>query len=197
MTLDLSNITNRSLSEGGLLSRRLIERGCNDFHSACRWIKGLPYGSNLSYGIDSLFVDGRGTCTTKHGVAAELAAELGLPVFKFIVYYQLNESIIEGAAEILKGSNVPFIPGRHCVLGHNTHFTDLTWGNQTGKKADLVDFDLFVRVSGFPLKETSELIDNWALSWYQTMEPALLPLTATQAQEIRSACFKAQIKCAC
>ena len=197
MQPEIEKLPNLTLKGQNKLNKRFIEFGCVDFHSACNWLWKLPYQTNETSDVNSVFVEGCGTCTTKHGVAATLAEELGLQIHKYLVFYRLDDSIIRGAGDVMERCNVPFIPGRHCVLGFEGFFTDLTWGNQTGKLIDLVDFELYVRVPPFPSHQESEDLYAWALSWYQKDEPKLKNLSIEDAISIRKECFQLQIKCAC
>lgn len=58
------------------LSQLFIEKDIHDFRGACEYVKHLPYGrisdrSNLSLVIR----EGKGTCSSKHGILAKLAEE--------------------------------------------------------------------------------------------------------------------------
>lgn len=191
-------LSNAPLRERFPVSQRFIERGCRDFHDACRWLQTLPYGKNTR-SADSvvLFEDGRGTCTTKHGMAAELAKELGLPVYKFIVFYRLDESIRSGANDILAYHNLEYIPATHCVLGESGKFIDLTWDNQTGKRKNLTDFELYLKTKPFLATEEEKTIRKWGYATYQKAEPQLARLDSSEIASIASAIVAHSQTCSC
>src|SRR5262245_39771342 len=83
------------ISPGSAIREAFLLRGLTTFRQACGWVKRLPYGPNPAGDHSlALFDDGCGTCATKHGAIAELAAELGLKVYKTIGFYRLNDEIV-------------------------------------------------------------------------------------------------------
>src|SRR5262249_15432580 len=91
-----------AISPGGPVADAFRRHRITGFQQACRWVKELPYGSS-SDGLNALtlFTDYRGTCMTKHGAIARLAAELQLPVFKQLAFYRLNEELVTGIGALL------------------------------------------------------------------------------------------------
>lgn len=189
---------NAPIENAGPISNAFQNLNVPDFHAACAWLQALPYGKNSrSDDLMVLFEDGCGTCTTKHGVAAALAEELGLPIRKHIVFYKLDGSVRSGIDPILQNRNVAFVPNTHCILGEGIHFVDLTHGNQTGKRKDLTDFELYVAVSPhFSAAELAELYD-WGLAWYRRNFPELGRLSPDQIRALRRECLDHSLRCAC
>lgn len=186
------------LREAGPFSRTFAALGVADFHGACHWLQALPYGRNSrSDDLMVLFEDGCGTCTTKHGVAAALAEELGLPARKYIVFYRLDERIRAGIGAHLATAGVEFVPNTHCVLGEGGRFADLTHGNRTGKRKDLVDFELYVQVEpGFTADEQAELYD-WGVLWYRRRYETLRRHDVRSIRALRRTCLEAPVHCDC
>lgn len=81
-----------------------------------------------------------GTCTTKHAVIAGLAEELGIPLYKHVGVYKFTEEISDGANEILKKYDIPYIPMVHCFLVYKDFRFDLTEGNCNGKSKNIEEF---------------------------------------------------------
>lgn len=118
----------------GLVSEALLARGVKTFQEAARHVNGLPYGYNsTAENALILFTDGFGTCLTKHGLIARLAAELQLPVDRCEGFYPLTDKIVTGVGAILAEYGLPYIPRTHCFLAYEKYYIDLTDGNCTGK----------------------------------------------------------------
>lgn len=135
------------ISEGGPVAQAFRDRQITTFHHACQWIKDLPYGAN-SNSVNSLivFVEHCGTCTTKHGLIARLAEELGLTVYKNLGFYRLNDDIVTGVNDLLAPYGLSFIPQIHCFLEYGEFRVDLTEGNCNGKNKTIDEYDFVVRV---------------------------------------------------
>src|SRR5256886_1477274 len=74
-------LPNAPLSGGGTVTALFSEAGIADFHGAARHLLGLPYGRTSDRSKPALVLtEGRGTCSSKHALLAELAHELGLDV---------------------------------------------------------------------------------------------------------------------
>ena len=111
------------------------------FKDACLYVQQIPYGYNSDREDKwALFKENLGSCTTKHGVIATLAEELGIPLQKHVGIYQFNEEICTGAATILKKYQIPYIPMSHCFLTFQNYHFDLTEGNRNGKNQPINAF---------------------------------------------------------
>jgi len=143
-------LPDESMSEAGAMSKKFLELGVSSFHEACRYVHELPYGYNSDREDRMiLFRENRGSCTTKHGVIAELAAELELPVVKAVGIYPLDEEIVTGADRILSKYSLPYLPMVHCFLESGDHRVDLTEGNDNGKNRPLDHFFYTEKVKPF------------------------------------------------
>ena len=81
MMRSLDALPNAPLSGGGTVTALFSEAGIEDFHGAARHLLGLPYGRTSDRSKPALVLtEGRGTCSSKHALLAELAHELGLDV---------------------------------------------------------------------------------------------------------------------
>lgn len=160
----------KEISAKGIISETFLSEGIKEFQEACSWVQGLPYGYNSNkYDPLVIFKDKYGTCSTKHGVIAALAAEISLPVYKYLGFYKLDGSIITGIEKVLSKYDLPFIPQTHCFLGYNSLFVDLTSGNCHGKNKDLVEFDLVIKTEPMPdLSEEEDIYRYGMYHYYQT-----------------------------
>jgi hypothetical protein len=181
----------------GVISEQFIRRGITTVHDACFWILNLEYGSNTN-SEDSLilFEEMQGTCTTKHGVIARLALELGLPISKHLGFYRLNDQIVTGVTEIIRPYGLSFIPQIHCFLAYATFRVDLTAGNCNGKNQIIDDYDFVVPVEPDLTVEREKQIYIEYLQKYFTFVPELKQLTISQILELLDRCNR-QVKYLC
>jgi hypothetical protein len=175
----------------GRISRKFSSLNINSLHEACFWVKDLPYGYN-SKTDDSIIIfdENKGTCSTKHGVIAELAEELHIPLYKYICFYKLDVNIVEGIEKILDAYGLKYIPQTHCILGINSIFVDLTEGNCHGKKKDITDLDLFIKILPNPDKRLIEEIYTLGLAYYQKMDPDFMNIDISKYLKIITECDK-------
>jgi hypothetical protein len=174
---------------GSAIREAFLERGLTTFHQACGWVKRLPYGPNPAGDHElALFDDGCGTCATKHGVIAALAAELGLNVHKSIGFYRLNDEIVTGVDPILARHGLPFIPQMHCFLECNGRYVDLTEGNITGKNKTIDTYDFIVRVPPALRRDDLQRLYREYLQLYGPIHARLGELEASAVQELVREC---------
>ncbi|MHC4167394.1 MAG: hypothetical protein ACYSWQ_10590 [Planctomycetota bacterium] len=154
---EIRQLPNKKIKGSGCAGKKFAELGIDDFHRACEWVRDLPYGHNSDHSDPLIvFAERRGICTTKHGVIALLAQELGLDVHRVLGFYRLDESIVSGTHEILEKHRLSYIPQIHCFLSFNMNFVDLTEGNRHARKKRLDEFDVMFKVPP-GLSETDEL----------------------------------------
>ncbi len=143
----IQSLPNANITQGSPLAAEFLALNIMTFHAACHWTKALAYGSN-STNDDSriIFQERCGTCTTKHGAIAHLAAELHLPVQKNLGFYRLNDEIVTGVNAIIEPAGLTFIPQTHCFLSSGSLRVDLTEGNCNGKNKTIADYDFVIPV---------------------------------------------------
>jgi hypothetical protein len=154
---EIQQLPNKEIKNSGCVGKKFLELGVDDFHHACRWVRDLPYGYNSNHSDPLIvFAERRGICTTKHGVIALLALELGLDVHRMLGFYRLDEKIVSGTGEILAKHGLCYIPQIHCFLGFHTSFVDLTEDDCHARKKRLDEFDVIFRAQA-DLSEVEEL----------------------------------------
>lgn len=132
---------NAAVSGRGIISRQFTAQGIDTFLDACRFVQALPYGYNSNRDDRLiLFKERMGSCTTKHAVIAELAAETGLSIHKTIGIYAMTEAIVSGTGKICRSHSLPYIPMVHCFLDFQGRRVDLTQGNHNGKNSPIDTF---------------------------------------------------------
>jgi len=124
---NLALLTDRSLSGHGRFTRMFRTAGLNDFAGAARHVWRLPYGriTNRTE-FWRVLTEGRGTCTTKHALLAELAREQQIEVQLILGIFQMNERNTPGVGQVLERYGLTFIPEAHCYLTYMGKRIDVT-----------------------------------------------------------------------
>jgi hypothetical protein len=127
LTGDVDVLPDRPLAEAGSVSAAFRARGLRDLRGAARHLRDLPYG-RISDRERPLLVleERRGTCTTKHALLAELAAEQGIDLGLTLGIYEMSETNTPGVGPVLARHGLPAIPEAHCYVVWNGHRIDVT-----------------------------------------------------------------------
>ena len=189
----IATLPEAAIAPGSLIGDAFLQEGVRTFHGACRWVHGLAYGRNAAGGdCAAVFSERQGTCVTKHGLIAKLAAELGLDVHKAVGFYRLDDAIVTGVGAILRPYDLPFVPQMHCFLESGDARVDLTEGNTTGKNGTIDVYDFIVRVPPEPAREELQRLYAEYLPRYASIEPRLGALPASTLDDLLRACGEAQ-----
>ncbi|HKZ09068.1 MAG TPA: hypothetical protein VJU81_26610 [Methylomirabilota bacterium] len=98
-----------------------------DFAGAARHLLTLPYGRITEREKFWLVLEeGRGTCTTKHALLAELAREQAIDVQLILGIYEMHEGNTPGVGRVLGAHGLAGIPEAHCYLRHQGRRLDIT-----------------------------------------------------------------------
>ncbi len=134
-------LPNPIIDKKGIISEKFTSLKIKNFWDACTYVHDIPYGYNsTTEDILIVFKEGYGSCTTKHAVIATLAEELGIPVYKMVGIYAMNEEIVTGTNRILEKYHLPYLPMIHCFLIYDSYRVDLTEGNNNGKNCSIEEF---------------------------------------------------------
>jgi hypothetical protein len=115
------------LDAEGETGRRFAALGLGGYRDAARHVRNLPYGRNSDRSDWRLVLEeGRGTCSTKHALLAELARENGLPVSLVLGVYEMDGENTPGVGEVLREHGLGCVPEAHCYLAHEGTRVDLT-----------------------------------------------------------------------
>jgi hypothetical protein len=118
------------LHSAGPVTAQLLASAIYNFRAAGQHLHSLPYGRNTDRANFHLVLnEGRGTCSTKHALLAELAREQKLPIALTLGIYQMHEDNTPGVGEILSHYNLPFLPEAHCYLTYKGQRIDITRAN--------------------------------------------------------------------
>ncbi len=120
-------LPNFSLRPAGDVTTAFRALDIVDFHGAARYVHQLPYGRTSDRGNFRLVLrEGRGTCSAKHALLAELAHEQGVEVTLTLGIYQMTEHNTPGVGAILESYNLDYLPEAHCYLTYRGKRIDVT-----------------------------------------------------------------------
>ena len=123
----LEQLADRPFSIGGSVTARFRTLGIHDFVGAARHLLKLPYGRIVDRSKFWLVLEeGRGTCTTKHALLAELAREQDIDVSLILGIYEMSERNTPGVGRVLSKYGLESIPEAHCYLSHKGGRIDIT-----------------------------------------------------------------------
>ena len=123
----LEQLANRELTPGGPVTARFRAAGVHDFVGAAHHLLALPYGRIADRNRFWLVLEeGRGTCTTKHALLAELAREQGIDVQLVVGVYEMSERNTPGVGRVLGAHGLTRIPEAHCYLRYRGGRIDIT-----------------------------------------------------------------------
>ena len=115
------------LQPTGQVTADFLTRHVTSFQAAGCYLYRLPYGRNTDRANFRLVLpEGRGTCSTKHALLAELAREQGLPLLLTLGIYEMHERNTPGVGQVLDRYGLPFIPEAHCYLTYQEMRIDVT-----------------------------------------------------------------------
>lgn len=110
------------------ISQLFLKNNCCDFHSASEFIRNLSYRRNLNKdNLATVFIDGCGTCSTKHAVLQKLAEENYQTDFKLILgIFKMNGNNTPQIKSVLETYNIDYIPEAHNYLKFKNEVLDFT-----------------------------------------------------------------------
>jgi hypothetical protein len=127
MTDSLSLLMNHPLSRDGRITQMFRTAGIHDFAGAARHVWRLPYG-RIENRAESwrVLTEGRGTCTTKHALLAELAREQRIEMHLMLGIFEMEERNTPGVGSVLERYGLTRIPEAHCYLRYKGARIDVT-----------------------------------------------------------------------
>lgn len=120
-------LPNTILAGGGPVTASFRGVGVVDFHGAARHLQALPYGRISDRARPGLvLIEGRGTCSSKHALLAELAAEVGLDVRLTLGIFEMSARTHPELRAILERHRLDYVPEAHCYVRHRDSRVDIT-----------------------------------------------------------------------
>lgn len=163
----LDSLPNFSLDGKGGLSDYFLSVGVSDFRSAGDYVWQLPYGRNSDRADFRLVLkEGRGTCSTKHALLAELAAEQKQSVFSTLGIYEMDARNTAGIGAALDEFGLESLPEAHCYLTYAGKRIDVTRFSN-GEAAQPIERFLYEerirpdQIGGYKLALHRTFFRNW------------------------------------
>ena len=184
----LTALAGRPLAGGGPVTARFRAAGARDFAAAARHLLALPYGrisDRARYWL--VLEEGRGTCTTKHALLADLAREQAIPVQLVVAIYEMGEENTPGVGKVLSRYGLTAIPEAHCFLRFEGERLDIT-----GVSAGAAPIDRFLheepitveQIGAYKMELHKRVLGEWVARGPHR-------LTAEEAWRIREECIAA------
>jgi hypothetical protein len=186
----MSELLEYEIKPIGEIGNALLKKGLISLQGVELFLKIMPYGRN-SQRENPLCVleEGRGTCSTKHGLLKLLAEEQGWEKVKLILcIFKMNAANTPKIANVLTMNDLSYLPEAHCYLQNGNEKIDVT--NQEAdyaliKEAVLYEEEIEVPQLGeykvqFHQKYLREWIENEGISF-----------SFEEIWKIREACIRA------
>ena len=167
--MSIEHLLNFPLKASQGVTVQFISAGISDFHSAAHYVWQLPYGRNTDRSDFTLVLpEGRGTCSTKHALLAQLAFDQGVTSIELTLgIYQMNERNTPGVGTVLASYNLPYLPEAHCYLKYRRIRIDLT--HPPGCQSEPIDSFLFEE------KVTPDQIGDYKTSFHRRFLDQWIP----------------------
>jgi len=110
------------------ITRLFLERGITDFRKACAYVQSLPYGRNTTRGnFLQVLTEGKGACSGKHALLAQLAEEHGENEIELIAgIFLMSDETHPVLQSFFEDKPYAVIPECHCYLRFNGERYDYT-----------------------------------------------------------------------
>jgi hypothetical protein len=123
----LALLADAALSRDGRITGMFRAAGIHDFARAARHVWQLPYGRITDRAeFWRVLSEGRGTCTTKHALLAELGNEQQIDVQLTLGIFEMKERNPPGVGQVLERYGLACIPEAHCYLRYRGTRIDVT-----------------------------------------------------------------------
>jgi hypothetical protein len=194
---------NFEINSNDEISQLFLKNGCSDFHSASEFVRNLPYQRNLNKdNLATVFIDGCGTCSTKHAILKILAEENNQTDFKLILgIFRMNgnntpkiKTVLETLRPFDKlrtgqSDNLEYIPEAHNYLKFKNQILDFTKKNSS--ENDFI-YDLLEETEIQPHQINQFKIEfhkNYLRKWL--VENPKIPFSLEELWKIRELCIQA------
>jgi len=136
---DVESLPDLQLDPEGEAGRRFASLGLRGYREAASHVRSLPYGRTSDRSDWRLVLEeGRGTCSTKHALLAELARENGSPVSLVLGVYEMDGENTPGVGGVLAAHGLRCVPEAHCYLAYGGRRVDLTREGAGGGPASFI-----------------------------------------------------------
>lgn len=117
----------------GYYSSLFKEKGIQTFQEAMNYVQQLPYGRNSKRDqFELVLTEGKGSCSSKHALIAELALENAWPNVELICgIFLMSPETHPQLQTQFQGKSYTVIPEAHCYLLIDGQRIDITSKNST------------------------------------------------------------------
>lgn len=144
-----------------IYSKVIQSKGIYTFKEACEYIQNLPYGRISDRSKFELVIEeGKGTCSSKHGLLAGIAEENNHKEVELMVgIFQMSPETHPVLTSFFEGKTYPHIPEAHCYLRFDGERYDYT-SNSNEHDANKLLFIREQRVDPHQAAEWKEVIQQ-------------------------------------
>lgn len=185
----MNSIPNFKIKANGVISEEFLKMDIHTFEKAAEYIKNMDYGRNSNKdNLSLLFIENKGTCSTKHALLKQLATENGILDIQLILgIFRMNGINTPEVANTLIKNNLQYIPEAHTYLKLKEDRFDFTRKNSSPN-----DFhnDLILEFEIQPNEINTRKIDihkNFIKQWQESINSKL---TSEEIWNIREQCIK-------
>ena len=187
---DPGSLPEAPLAGGGPLAARFRAAGASSFRASAALVRRLPYGRISSRARPELVLEeGRGTCTTKHALLAELARELGLDVRLILGIYEMHERNTPGIGPVLARHGLAAMPEAHCYLQADGGRVDVT--REVDAAEPIAGFLHEEPIAAAQIGDYKIALHRRVLADWMARIPALQGRTLDEVWAIREECIAA------
>lgn len=139
----MNNLPNFNIKPKGEISQEFLKRNILKFHHATEFIQNLNYGRNSDKDdLKTVFIDNKGTCSTKHAILKQLANENDFDSIKLTLgIFKMSAGNTPKVGNTLSDNNLIYIPEAHNYLKYKNEIFDFT--KQNSSSNDFVSDLLF------------------------------------------------------
>ncbi|HTN16190.1 MAG TPA: hypothetical protein VL092_00810 [Chitinophagaceae bacterium] len=178
------------ISSNGPASGSFRKRSILCFEDAAAYVRSLPYKRNGNKdNLCTVLSDGYGTCSTKHALLRQLAAENGWNDFRLMLcIFRMNAVNTPPVAHTLEKYHLPYMPEAHCYLRINGAIWDGT--TASGGAGNFVQELLLEKeiepeqITDFKVAFHKDFLQQWLAAHTE------LPNTLDELFRIREQCIK-------
>lgn len=130
---EMAALPDFGIQANGAISKEFLKRGIVSFHQATGYIQNLAYGRNVHKDdLTTVFIDNKGTCSTKHAILKQLAIEHGVEGIRLTLgIFKMNAVNTPVIEPTLSNAHLAYIPEAHTYLKYQGDYFDFTKKNSS------------------------------------------------------------------
>lgn len=157
-------LVNFQIHAHGRISQICLKHGLPNLKDVINHLRNLPNGrTSDKRDLAMVLIEGKGTCSAKHALLAQLATENGVSDIKLaLCTYNISARIHPEAAPILKRYGLPALPEARCFIKYRGGIYNLC-GRQCAIYPDIVsEIEIApMQTATFKKRYHRNYIENW------------------------------------